>query len=130
MPFANVKFTSVPNREILKVMKSPRTTVQLMYAQLSNWSVYFIMSLASGLIAAQIYVAPYGKGGGDGSFEKPLASIIEAQKLITHQNVADSEPLHIFLRGGTYFLPSPLILNATNCFLNNLTTIEAAPEEK
>jgi hypothetical protein len=52
------------------------------------------------------YVAPAGNDANPGTLAKPFASLQRAQQ------AARQKPGAVFLRGGTYYLPEPLIFTA------------------
>jgi hypothetical protein len=60
-----------------------------------------------GLCGAQPYfVAPSGDDANPGTLEKPFATLQRAQKAVRQK------PSGVFLRGGTYYLPAPLVFTA------------------
>lgn len=72
----------------------------------------------------EIYVSPEGDDKGDGSFEKPLLTLREAQKRVrklikekTASNIA------VVLRGGDYFIDTPLELTEQDCFEEKYSVI-------
>ncbi len=59
---------------------------------------------------ARIFVAPGGNDTNPGTLEKPCATLAGAQKAA--RKLAGREPVTIFVRAGTYYLPEALILTA------------------
>jgi hypothetical protein len=57
--------------------------------------------------AAELFVAPKGNDGNPGTWEQPLATLQQAQQL-----ARQTKATIITLRGGLYYLPTPLVLRA------------------
>src|SRR5690348_7863192 len=55
-------------------------------------------------------VAPDGKDKGDGPFATLTAARDAARKLKQSQGGAFKQPVTIYIRGGSYFLPEPFVL--------------------
>ena len=61
-------------------------------------------------LAAQFYVAPGGDDANPGVLERPFATLHRAQEAA--RRTAGGEPVTVFLRGGTYYLPQTLVFTA------------------
>ena len=57
--------------------------------------------------AVNIYVSPAGNDSNPGSSDKPVATLAAAQKLA--RSSAGHQPVNVWLRGGTYYLPDTLV---------------------
>ena len=74
----------------------------------------FITGLAifsSACLSAEIYVVPDGDDHNPGTKQSPVATLARARDLGRQAKKA-GEPLSIVLRGGTYYLPQTLVLEA------------------
>lgn len=56
-----------------------------------------------------VYVAPGGSDANPGALEKPLATPARAQAWVREARKAAGGPVAVYLRGGTYRLPQPLV---------------------
>ncbi len=65
-----------------------------------------LLTLALPILGQPYYVDPEGNDGNPGTFERPFASLQRAQQAARET----SGP--VFLRGGTYYLPEPLVFTA------------------
>ena len=75
-------------------------------------SIVLCFPLADSLcLSAEIYVAPDGNDQNPGTRQSPVATLLRARDLGRQTKKAD-EPLSIILRGGTYYLPQTLVLEA------------------
>ena len=66
----------------------------------------------------EIYVAAGGSDKtGDGSFENPYATIREAQSAVRTviRDIGLTEDAYIYIRGGTYYLDSPIRIGTADC---------------
>ncbi len=63
------------------------------------------------LHAVDIYVAPRGDDAKSGSKEQPFATVQRAQKA-ARQARDQGQAVTVYLRGGTYYLPEPLIFTS------------------
>ena len=61
-----------------------------------------------------IYVSPYGDDNSDGTKKNPLHTVYEAQKKV--RNLAENmqSDIVVNLKGGTYFLDKPIIMNESD----------------
>lgn len=67
----------------------------------------FVLAASACFCKAQpYYVSPIGDDANPGTLEKPFATLQRAQQAV-RQNRGD-----VFLRGGTYYLPAPLVFTA------------------
>ena len=64
------------------------------------------VAMALSVFAGDVYVSPSGDDASPGTLEKPFATLQHAQ-LAVRQKRGD-----VFLRGGTYYLPAPLVFTA------------------
>ena len=81
---------------------------------ISSCTLSLIVSFAlvrSTCISAEIYVAPGGNDQNPGTKQSPVATLSRARDL-GRQTKRAEEPLSIILRGGTYYLPQTLVLEA------------------
>src|SRR6266542_2665023 len=71
-------------------------------------SVVLILALGSACFcnAQPYYVSPSGEDANPGTLQKPFATLQRAQQAV-RQKRGD-----VFLRGGTYYLPAPLVFTA------------------
>jgi hypothetical protein len=60
--------------------------------------------------AVNIYVSPAGNDSDPGSSDKPVATMAAAQKLA--RSSAGHQPVNVWLRGVTYYLPDALVFTA------------------
>ena len=65
-----------------------------------------LLSLALPAFGQPYYVAPDGNDTNPGTLGKPFASLLRAQQAVRQKLGA------VFLRGGTYYLPEPLVFTA------------------
>ncbi|HEU5396043.1 MAG TPA: right-handed parallel beta-helix repeat-containing protein [Verrucomicrobiae bacterium] len=101
--------------------------------QLGSVLVLGLLILSPGVSAAaaarEYWVAPEGSDTNSGSATRPFASPAAAEAFIRAQRragrIGATEPVHIYLRGGVYFLPSPLTFTGAGP-----QTVEAAPGEQ
>lgn len=69
-------------------------------------TVALLLSLFEGATAQPYFVAPDGSDVAAGTRAKPFASLARAQQAMRQR------PGPVFLRGGTYYLPEPLVFTA------------------
>ncbi len=62
--------------------------------------------------AAEFYVAPTGSDTDLGTLDKPFATIARAQKAARAAGKAADEPVTVYLRTGTYYLPRTLVFTS------------------
>jgi hypothetical protein len=78
--------------------------------------------------AVEFFVSPSGNDAGDGTRDKPFATLGRAQQAARAS--AGKEPVTVWLRGGTYYLPAPLIFTAEDSGTRNApVTWQAFPGE-
>jgi len=65
-----------------------------------------VLAVAGPAFGQPYYVAPTGQDANAGTLEKPFATLHRAQQ------AARQRPGTVFLRGGTYYLPEPLVFTA------------------
>lgn len=70
-------------------------------------SLFFCFTLQSQTV---FYVSPSGSDSNDGSFGKPFATLQRAQKAVL--KASKQQPVHVYLRGGIYYLPETFVVNA------------------
>ncbi len=61
--------------------------------------------------ATTFYVSPTGSDSGPGNLNSPFATIAQARdaiRALKQRHGSLSEPVTVYLRGGTYFLKEPL----------------------
>jgi hypothetical protein len=83
--------------------------VALLWAGLFALAPFVCASPAS---AAEWYVSPHGSDAAPGTLAKPFATLARAQEAA--RPVAGKKPVTINLRGGTYYLPAPLVLKGAD----------------
>ena len=83
----------------------------------------FACVLSAGLAnaAVNIYVSPVGNDANPGTSAKPVASLVAAQKL--ERQSAGHEPVHVWLHGGTYYLPAATIFTVADSGTSNAPVI-------
>ncbi|HML47493.1 MAG TPA: right-handed parallel beta-helix repeat-containing protein, partial [Clostridia bacterium] len=74
--------------------------------------------------ADDLFVAVDGSDGNPGTLEAPLASVAEAKERL--KGVEGTEPVTVWLRGGTYFLSEMLVFNESD---RNGVTFASYPGE-
>ncbi len=79
--------------------------------------VLFALSALLADAAVNIYVSPSGNDSNRGSSDKPVASIVAAQKLA--RKSAGRQAVNVQLHGGTYYLPEPVIFTAEDSGTTN-----------
>ncbi len=69
----------------------------------------FVLALSDLALGAamNIYVSPGGSDANPGTASKPVASLAAAQHLV--RKFSGREPVHVWLHGGTYYLPETLV---------------------
>ena len=67
--------------------------------------------------AEDLFVAVDGDDGNPGTLEAPLATLVEAKERL--KRIAGSDPVTVWLRGGTYYLSQMLVFNQSD--RNNVT---------
>ncbi|MGE5296730.1 MAG: signaling protein, partial [Solirubrobacterales bacterium] len=70
----------------------------------------FVIMVAAAGRAAEFYVSPGGDDVSPGTLSRPFATIQRAQQAA--EQTPKSEPVTIYLRGGTYYLPQTLVFTA------------------
>jgi hypothetical protein len=58
---------------------------------------------------ASIYVAPHGSDSNPGTRERPFASLQRAQHETRALKQRATQPITVWVRGGTYYLEAPLV---------------------
>jgi len=77
-----------------------------------------------------IYVSPDGMDEHSGAIDQPVASLTRAQQLARKAAVG-GHPVDVYLRGGTYYLSSPLIFTSEDSGTRNApVTYEAYEKEE
>ena len=72
--------------------------------------VAFHLLAAASLLAESFYVAPRGSDSNPGTLEKPFATLQRTRQAA--RQMSGREPVAVFLRGGTFYLPETLIFTA------------------
>ncbi|WP_165730777.1 discoidin domain-containing protein [Polaribacter sp. 20A6] len=76
-------------------------------------SILLIVFLASSSYAKDFYVSPSGKDKNKGTLKKPFATIAHAQfKVREYKALNPSEEINVYLRGGKYYLTTPVVFKA------------------
>ena len=88
-----------------------------MHFRFPSFAALCILSAAIGLHsgrldAAEIYVSPAGNDSNPGTLDQPIATVAHAQELARSGKA--SGPVTVYLRGGVYYLASPLIFTAAD----------------
>jgi hypothetical protein len=90
-------------------MKRPTMKQILSMFVLAIWAARVVL-------AGDIYVAPTGDDANPGTQEKPLATLARAQRAVRDMKAARAgkqpEGITVWLHGGTYYLPEPLVFIA------------------
>ena len=63
--------------------------------------------------AVEFYVSPNGNDANPGTRERPFASLDHARQVVA-QRADRSQPVTVFLAGGTYYLPDTLVFQAAD----------------
>jgi len=74
--------------------------------QFANAQILWLLALAVPVMAQPYFVDPAGNDANPGTQEQPFASPARAQLAVRQQ------PGTVYLRGGTYYLPAPLVFTA------------------
>ncbi|MFO7905321.1 MAG: PDZ domain-containing protein [Pirellulaceae bacterium] len=77
------------------------------------WALVGLMA-CSGMVpawGAELYVSPMGADTNAGTREKPLATLVAAQRLARD---VQGEPVTVYLEGGTYYLSDPIVFTASD----------------
>lgn len=93
----------------------------------------FFLTAISASHSKDLYVSPAASAGGNGSADKPFASIPEAQKALREwiKTSQPSEPCRVLLKAGTYHIGSPLVFGPEDSGTAARPVIyQAAPGEK
>ena len=61
------------------------------------------------LVSPNLYVAPDGDDHNPGSIDKPFATLTRARDVVRQRKSHIPKPINILVRGGTYYLPEPLV---------------------
>lgn len=81
---------------------------------LLSLAVSLLLLHASGARAAvELYVSNSGSDANPGTRERPFASVDHARQIIS-QRTDRSQPVTVFLGGGTYYLPDTLVFQAAD----------------
>ncbi|MCX7009063.1 MAG: hypothetical protein NTY53_17745, partial [Kiritimatiellaeota bacterium] len=81
---------------------------------MKTWSIVAGLGIAWIGQAAEIFVAPEGNDNNPGTQAKPLVSLTAARDTARKLPRHNKEVITIALRGGTYYLPAPLVLTAAD----------------
>ena len=73
------------------------------------------LNFAVSIFPAQIYVSPSGNDRNDGSIDAPLATLSMARDKADSLK-SGTTPVTVYLRGGTYYLTSPVEFNGSGRF--------------
>lgn len=74
--------------------------------------------------AAEFYVAPNGSDKNPGTRAQPLATLGGAQQVV--RSVAGKEPVTVYLRSGTYYLPETLVFTSRDSGTKDAPVVYAA----
>ena len=66
------------------------------------------LMINSTILAEELYIAPTGNNANPGTLHSPLASLAEAKKRMRHIKGKAKDPITVYLRGGTYYLPETI----------------------
>jgi hypothetical protein len=75
--------------------------------------VLLLLFASSTHAAVELYVSPTGNDGNPGARDRPFASLDHARQVVA-QRTDRSQPVTVFLAGGTYYLPDTLVFQATD----------------
>lgn len=81
-------------------------------------AVVFMVSITSFALAGDFYVSPQGDDASPGTLEKPFATLGHAQQAVRQAKTDSAGPFHVYLRGGTYYLPQTLVFEAVDSGTN------------
>jgi len=87
-----------------------------------------IVALLAGLAASagEVYVSPDGNDSNPGTKEKPLATLARARDVVRGLKQAETGPVTVYLRGGTYYLPQTLVFTAEDSGTADAPVVYAA----
>jgi hypothetical protein len=77
------------------------------------WCCLLIFAMAVVVFSAEVYVSPTGNDAAAGTITAPLATLTAARDK-ADQLKANNTPVMVYLRGGTYYLSTPLVFGAAN----------------
>lgn len=70
-----------------------------------------------------IYVSPSGTDGGDGSLEKPYATLEQARDKLQTVTKSEYDKINVVLRGGTYILEKGFVLSSQDSGKENVPIV-------
>lgn len=73
-----------------------------------------------------LYVSPGTPKGGKGTLESPYSSIEEAKRAVRKMNKKMKGDITVYLRGGTYYVSSPLVFTEEDSGMNGFRVIYKA----
>ena len=79
---------------------------------LARLAISLSVALPVSSAATIVHVAPAGRDTGNGSRERPFATLARAQSAVRELKKTSSEPISVELAAGTYAFTTPLILTA------------------
>ncbi|NLZ03711.1 MAG: PDZ domain-containing protein [Phycisphaerae bacterium] len=84
------------------------------HAGLSCLLLLAMVSSAAARDTVEFYVAPDGSDAGDGSMERPFASLAQARDAVRQIRAENVERITVFLRGGNYYLEEPVVFTSAD----------------
>jgi hypothetical protein len=78
----------------------------------------FGISLASAANAKDFYVALQGSDDNAGTLEKPFRTVVKARDAVRKINKDMQEDIHVYIRGGVYYLTGPIELGVQDSGFN------------
>ena len=95
------------------------------YGELMIWILAFLLFLTTPVQAQpnEYYVSPAGNDNNAGTLDAPFLTLSKAQQAVRSVNSNMSTDLYVYLRGGTYYLPSVLALTEADSGTNGHNVI-------
>ncbi|WP_245957821.1 L-rhamnose mutarotase [Niabella yanshanensis] len=103
--------------------------------RLYKFAFLLILTTATAVAGAQVYVSPNGSDANAGTKEQPKSSLQSALRQVREfrrlNEAVTQKPVHIILQEGIYVLSEPVVIRAEDAgTLQSSTYIEAAPGAK
>ena len=96
-------------RKIFEIMNKEN----LMFRCLLSVILQLLLFSSSSYAVVEFYVSPNGNDVNPGTLERPFASMDHARNIVANR-ANRSEPVMVFLDGGTYYLPDTLVFKAAD----------------
>ncbi|UCG46064.1 MAG: PDZ domain-containing protein [Phycisphaerales bacterium] len=92
------------------------------------WALTLTLLVAMAANAAEFYVAPTGSDSDLGTLDRPFATIARAQKAARAARKAAAEPVTVYLRTGTYYLPRTLVFTSEDSGAMDAPVVYTTPK--